>query len=223
MHNWMIRDLSTEGARVEDFIIADLSEEPERTRHLNDLLAQYLGGQNISGTISARRVALRVLKSLLARDFTEKEWMQYLRHSLEENWGDAAEVAHNLPPSKRNEALEGLLSDFLKRGSDKRALATAKLLGRQPILAELETIIDNAISSGWLSAGDVPTEAIEAMPEPQATKALTKIYEVLSKGEDPHGVRYDILKKLERRHPELKFAQPPNYWDLIPIDLNFTE
>lgn len=223
MDNWMIRDLSTEGARVEDFIIADLSEEPERTRRLNDLLAQYLGEQNISGTISARRVALRVLKSLMTRDFTEAEWMQYLRHSLQENWSDAAEVARNLLPSKRNEVLEILLSDFIKRGSDRRALATAKLLGRQLTLAELESIVDGAISSGWLSTGDVPTEAIEAMPEPQATKALTKIYEVLSKGADPHGVRYSVLKKLERRHPELAFAQPPNYWDLIPTDPDFTE
>lgn len=223
MDNWMIRDLSAEGARVEDFVIADISEEPERTRCLNDLLTQYLGGQNISGTISARKVALRVLKSLLARDFTEKEWTQYLRHSLKEDWGDAAEVARNLLPSKRNEVLEDVLSDFVKRGSDQRALATAKLLGRQLTLAELETIVDGAISSGWLSTGDVPTEAIEAMPEPQTTKALIKIYEVLSKEEDPHGVRYSLLKKLQRRHPELKFAQPPNYWDLVPVDPDFTE
>lgn len=222
MDDWMIRDLSTEGARVEDFVIADLSEEPERTRRLNDLLAQYLGEQNISGTISARRVALRVLKSLVARDFTEAEWTQYLRHSLQENWSDAAEVARNLLPSKQNEVLESLLSDFIKRGSDRRALATAKLLDRQLTLAELESIVDGAISSGWLPAGDVPTEAIEAMPGPQATKALVKIYETLSKGSDPHGVRYSVLKKLEQRYPELAFAQPPNYWDLIPTDPDFT-
>ncbi len=222
MENWMIRSLQDDRVTVEEFIVADLSEGSNRMERLNDLLTRYLNEQNIGGTFYARRTGLRVLKSLLGRSLTEEEWIQYLRHSLNDNWGDAEEVIKNLSAFSRNEILEGCLHDFIKRGSDRRALATAKLLGRTLSLAELEAVVDSPIASGWLATGDVPTEAIELMPEPQATQALVKIYKTLSNSEDRYGVRYNVLKKLALRHPELSLAQPPNYYDLIPTDPDFT-
>ncbi|MDP3697392.1 MAG: hypothetical protein Q8R55_05235 [Candidatus Taylorbacteria bacterium] len=223
MEDWMIRSLQNDRVTMEEFIVADLSEEPKRMERLNNLLARYLNEQNIGGTFYARRTGLRVLKSLLVRSFTEEEWIQYLHHSLNENWGDAEEVVKNLPASKRNEILEGCLHGFIKRGSDRRALATAELLGRTLSLVELEAVVDGSIASGWLATGDVPTEAIELMPEPQAIQSLVKIYETLSNGEDRYGVRFSVLKKLALRHSELSLAQPPNYYDLIPTDPDFTE